>query len=107
MSSSLTLRIRLSLVSGFLASSTQQIHSLRASGVRPSHSSSTAPSATRAFLKSGGSSCTTPADIFFSDMAYADSPPEFSPTLKRTISAISFSGKGLSNGNLTDPLACS
>ncbi len=60
-----TLAIRLRLVSGFLASSTQQIHSLRARGVSPSHSSSTATSATRVVRKSSGTLCTTPVAISF------------------------------------------
>src|SRR5690242_14322319 len=51
------------LVSSFLTKVTQQIHSLRASGVRSSHIASAALSDVSAFRKSAGNSCTTPAEI--------------------------------------------
>ena len=51
------------LVSSFLTKVTQHIHSLRASGVSPSQMPSAALSAERAFRKSAGNSCTTPAEI--------------------------------------------
>jgi len=51
------------LVSSFLTKVTQQIHSLRASGVRSSHIASAALSEVRAFRKSMGNLCTTPAEI--------------------------------------------
>src|SRR3989344_3828302 len=51
------------LVSSFLTSVTQQIHSLRARGVRSSHKASTALSEVRAFPKSTGILCTTPEGI--------------------------------------------
>jgi len=68
LSSVRTLSIRLRLVSGFLASSTQQIHSLRASGVMSSHSASAALSAVRVFRKSAGTPCTTPVAISLLDI---------------------------------------
>lgn len=68
LSSELTLSILLRLVCDFLASSTQQIHSLRASGVIISHSASTVLSAVRAFRRSGGTLCTVPVAISFLDM---------------------------------------
>jgi hypothetical protein len=48
-------------VSGVFTDSTQQIHSLRASGVMSSHLASAAASQTSASRRSAGSSCTTPA----------------------------------------------
>ena len=51
------------LVSSFLTKVTQQIHSLRARGVRSSHIASAALSEVRAFRKSMGNWCTTPAEI--------------------------------------------
>ena len=52
------------LVSGFLTKITQQIHSLRASGVISSHCFHAAGSETRAFRKSAGTVWTTPAESF-------------------------------------------
>ena len=52
------------LVSGFLTEMTQQIHSLRASGVMSSHCFRAAGSETRAFRKSAGTLWTTPAESF-------------------------------------------
>jgi heme/copper-type cytochrome/quinol oxidase subunit 3 len=46
------------LVSGFLKEIIQQIHSLRASGVRLFHASSIAEEEVRAFRKSAGTACT-------------------------------------------------
>jgi hypothetical protein len=63
-----TLSILRRLVSGFLASSIQQIHSLRASGVMASHSASAALSAVRVLRKSSGTLCTTPVAISFLDI---------------------------------------
>jgi hypothetical protein len=53
------------LVSGFLTEIIQHIHSLRASGVISSHAARAAGSEARAFRKSGGMLCTTPAEIPF------------------------------------------
>ena len=51
-------------VSGFLTEIAQQIHSLRASGVRSSHAARALGSDVRTFRKSGsGSSCATPPEI--------------------------------------------
>lgn len=52
--------ILISRVSAFLASSTQQIHSFRASGVMSSQIASTFGSAARALRRSAGRSCTVP-----------------------------------------------
>lgn len=52
------------LVSGFLTERTQQIHSLRASGVISSHFIRAAASETRALRKSAGTLWTTPAESF-------------------------------------------
>jgi hypothetical protein len=52
------------LVSGFLTEITQQIHSLRDSGVRLFHIESASGSEARASRKSGGTLCTTPVEIF-------------------------------------------
>src|SRR5580704_12922866 len=52
-------------VSGFLTEITQQIHSLRASGVISSHFARAAGSAMRTFRKSAGTLCTAPAEIPF------------------------------------------
>jgi hypothetical protein len=65
LSSVYTLFIRLCLVSGFLASSIQQIHSLRASGVISSQFDSATLSEMRAFRKSSGTQCTTPLETSF------------------------------------------
>lgn len=51
------------LVSGFLTEITQQIHSLRASGVISSHFASAAGSEMRTFRRSAGTVCTAPAEI--------------------------------------------
>jgi hypothetical protein len=56
--------IRRLLVSAFLADSIQHIHSLRASGVISSHAVHACGSDVSAFLKSAGTSCTTPLEIF-------------------------------------------
>src|ERR1700693_2939354 len=53
------------LVSGFLTEITQQIHSLRASGVISSHFSRATVSEMRTFRKSGGTLCTAPGEIAF------------------------------------------
>ena len=53
------------LVSGFLTEITQQIHSLRASGVISSHSARAAGSAMRTFCKSVGTACIAPEEIAF------------------------------------------
>ncbi len=68
LSSVLSLSIRRCLVSAFLASSTQQIHSLRARGVMSSHKSSAARSSTSTLAKSSGRLCTTPAETSLADM---------------------------------------
>jgi hypothetical protein len=60
--------IRRLLVSAFLADSIQQIHSLRASGVMSSHAVNACGSDVSVFLKSAGTSCTTPLEIFFCDI---------------------------------------
>src|SRR5438552_9332119 len=51
------------LVSGFLTEITQQIHSLRASGVMCSHFARAAESEMRTFRKSAGTLCTAPGEI--------------------------------------------
>jgi hypothetical protein len=53
------------LVSGFLTEITQQIHSLRASGVISSHFSPAAASEMRTFRKSAGTLCAAPAELAF------------------------------------------
>ena len=53
------------LVSGFLTEITQQIHSLRASGVMSSHFARAAGSEMRTFRKSTGTLCTAPGEIGF------------------------------------------
>src|SRR5580658_1162760 len=60
--------IRRLLVSAFFADSIQHIHSLRASGVISSHVVNARGSDVSAFLRSLGTSCTTPPEIFFFDM---------------------------------------
>lgn len=52
-------------VSGFLTEITQQIHSLRASGVISSHFARATGSEIRAFRKSAGTWCTGPGEIAF------------------------------------------
>ena len=59
------LSIRWRLVSGFLADSIQQIHSLRASGVISSHAALVAGEEVRTFRKSAGALCTVPAEMPF------------------------------------------
>src|SRR5437762_8694925 len=61
--SSLSLRWSWLLVSAFFGQSTQQIHSLRARGVRSSHAARTFGLAIRTRLKSTGTVCTTPPEI--------------------------------------------
>lgn len=51
--------------SGCLTEKTQQIHSLRASGVISSHAVSALESEAKALRKSAGRSCATPPGIFF------------------------------------------
>ena len=51
--------------SGCLTEKTQQIHSLRASGVISSHAVSALESEAKAFRKSAGRSCATPPGMFF------------------------------------------
>src|SRR5215467_14362845 len=53
------------LVSGFLTEITQQIHSLRASGVISSHFARAAESERRVFRKSAGTVCTAPLETTF------------------------------------------
>jgi hypothetical protein len=53
------------LVSGFLTEITQQIHSLRASGVISSHFARATASEIRTFRKSAGTLCTAPAESAF------------------------------------------
>jgi hypothetical protein len=54
--------IRISRVSAFTPEVTQQIHSLRASGVMSSHNSRAAGAAIIAFFRSSGSLCTVPVE---------------------------------------------
>jgi len=58
------------LVSGFFTEITQQIHSLRASGVMSSHFARAAESEMRAFRKSAGTECTIPCEIVFFGMDF-------------------------------------
>lgn len=51
------------LVSGFLTEMTQQIHSLRASGVISSHFARAIASDVSAFRKSAGTLCTAPGEM--------------------------------------------
>ncbi len=53
------------LVSGFLTEITQQIHSLRASGVISSHFARATESEMRTFRKSAGTLCTAPGGSAF------------------------------------------
>src|SRR3989344_7036850 len=55
--------IRIRRVCTFLPEMTQQIHSLRASGVMSSHNARTFPEEVSAFRKSSGILCTTPPAI--------------------------------------------
>ncbi|HEV2136900.1 MAG TPA: hypothetical protein VGR47_21960 [Terracidiphilus sp.] len=52
------------LVSGFFTDITQQIHSLRASGVMSSHFARASASEISASRKSAGTSCTAPVESF-------------------------------------------
>jgi hypothetical protein len=58
------------LVSGFLTEITQQIHSLRASGVISSHFARAAGSEMRTFRRSAGKLCTAPEEIAFLAMNF-------------------------------------
>ncbi len=84
-----TLSILRRLVFGFLASSTQHIHSSRASGVMASHSAKAVLSVVRVFCKSAGTLCTTPAAISMLDI----------------ISCQLFSWNGTSLAGPTDPFS--
>lgn len=55
--------IRIFLVSAFFPEITQQIHSLRASGVMSPHTARAFGLEIIDFLKSGGNLCTVPPDI--------------------------------------------
>ena len=57
-------------VSGFLTETTQQIHSLRASGVISSHFARAIASARRTFRKSAGTLCTAPGEMAFLVMGF-------------------------------------
>ena len=59
-----------SIGNGFLTEITQQIHSLRASGVISSHFASAAGSEMRTFRKSAGTLCTAPAETIFLAMDF-------------------------------------
>ena len=56
------------LVSSFLTDSTQQIHSLRARGVRFSQAANTFGEDIKTFFRSSGTSCTTPPEILLLDI---------------------------------------
>ena len=58
------------LVSGFLTEITQQIHSLRASGVMSAHFACAAESEMRTFRKSAGKLCTVPEEIALGAMDF-------------------------------------
>ena len=58
------------LVSGFLTEITQQIHSLRASGVISSHFARATGSEMRTFRKSTGTLCTAPEESAFLVMVF-------------------------------------
>lgn len=64
LSSERTRRICSRRTSGCFTETTQQIHSLRASGVRSSHIAKALESDVRAFRKSAGNACATPPEIF-------------------------------------------
>jgi hypothetical protein len=96
------------LVSGFLTEITQQIHSLRASGVISSHFASAAGSEMRTFRKSGGTVCTAPWEIDFVVMDFSLHPTErllqeSSPfnnlLLPRSVGALSYTLNRDKNGN--------
>jgi len=65
LSSEITLVTCSFLVAAILTEIVQQIHSLRANGVRPSHTARALESAISAFRKSIGRSCATPEAIPF------------------------------------------
>jgi len=58
------------LVSGFLTETTQQIHSLRASGVISSHFANATGSEMRTSRKSAGKLCTAPGESAFLVMGF-------------------------------------
>jgi hypothetical protein len=58
------------LVSGFLTEITQQIHSLRASGVISCHFARAAGSEMRTFRRSAGTLCTAPGEIALGVMGF-------------------------------------
>ena len=62
------------LVSGLLTEMTQQIHSLRASGVISSHFARAAGSEMRTFRKSAGTACTAPRETALLVMDFSLSP---------------------------------
>jgi hypothetical protein len=64
LSSDITLVTCTFLVPGIFTDMTQQIHSLRASGVRSFHFTSALGSEVNASRKSAGTLCTTPVAIF-------------------------------------------
>lgn len=81
------------LVSAVFTASTQQIHSLRASGVRLSHRPTAFVSASKAFLRSDGMACATPAEsfllaikIFFNTVKRAYFPLDSQPCSPRSVS---------------------
>ncbi len=63
------------LVSGLLTEMTQQIHSLRASGVISSHFARAAGSEMRTFRKSAGTACTAPRETALLVMDFSLYPP--------------------------------
>ena len=67
------------LVSGFFTDITQQIHSLRASGVMSSHFARAASSETSASRKSAGTLCTMPEDSFAAMPTLYTCPPAAEP----------------------------
>jgi hypothetical protein len=73
--------IRISLVSAFTPEVTQQIHSLRASGVISAHTLRAAAEAMRALRKSAGILCTVPEAIAVITQLYSSVQyePEFYP----------------------------
>ena len=71
--------IRCFLVSSFLADVTQQIHSLRASGVLSAHTILTAASDAIAWPKSAGVRCTAPGVNFRFAITLNENPRTFLP----------------------------
>jgi hypothetical protein len=69
------------LVSGFFTEMTQQIHSLRASGVISSHFARAIASERRTFRKSAGTRCTAPGEIAFLLMDFILHRFVFAPAL--------------------------